>query len=187
MKPSWKRTSLDALAVLLRWLVGAYFIYMGLSKALHPVGFLKLVREYELVSSALLLNSIAAALPWFEVFCGVLLVLGVAVRGSALVLACMLVPFTLVVAKRALAISQAKAIAFCLVRFDCGCGSGEVLICNKLIENCALTLACGWLVTGAGRRLAARFSLLAEPRTSGNESEDSTSRASDASGPLMAG
>ena len=58
--------------------------HMGLNKALHPEAFLKLVRQYELVQSPLMLNLIAAGLPWFEVFCGVLLVLGLAVRGSAL-------------------------------------------------------------------------------------------------------
>ena len=79
---------------------------MGLNKALpHPEYFLKLVRQYDMVTSPLLLNSIGAALPWFEVFCGLLLLFGVAVRGSALMLVAMLVPFTLIVLKRALAIA----------------------------------------------------------------------------------
>ena len=51
------------------------------------------------------MNSIGAALPWFEVFCGLLLLFGVAVRGAALMLMAMLVPFTLIVLKRALAIA----------------------------------------------------------------------------------
>ena len=36
-------------AVLARWLLGAAFLYTGLSKALHPVDFLKLLRQYDLV------------------------------------------------------------------------------------------------------------------------------------------
>jgi uncharacterized membrane protein YphA (DoxX/SURF4 family) len=80
---SWKRTAADIFAVLARWLLGAVFLYMGLNKALHPVEFLKMVRQYDLVQSSLLLNSIAAALPWFEVFCGLLLLAGVAVDGGA--------------------------------------------------------------------------------------------------------
>src|SRR5881392_4191009 len=71
--------TLDLAAMLARWVLGGVFIYMGLSKALNPVEFLKLVRQYEMVSNPILLNSIAAALPWFEVFCGVLLLSGVAV------------------------------------------------------------------------------------------------------------
>ena len=71
---------------------------MGLHKALpYPERFVKLVLQYDMVSSPLLLNSIGAALPWFEVFCGLLLVLGVGIRGAALNSVVMLVPFTLIV------------------------------------------------------------------------------------------
>ena len=157
---SWKRNAPDLAAVLARWLLGVLFLYMGLNKALHPVEFLKLVRQYELVQNPLLLNSIAAALPWFEVFCGVLLVAGVAVRGSALMLMLMLVPFTFVVLQRALALQSVLAIPFCAVKFDCGCGTGEVLICHKLVENGGLILLSGWLLMGRGRHLCARYSLM---------------------------
>lgn len=149
----------EVAAVLTRWLLGALFVYMGLNKALHPVDFLKLVREYDLVQTPLLLNAIAAALPWFEVFCGVLLLAGVAVRGSALMLVLMLVPFTLVVLRRALVIHAASAIPFCAVKFDCGCGTGEVYICHKLVENTLMIILSAWLLAGHGRRLALRCQL----------------------------
>src|SRR3954447_18659474 len=97
MDPSAKKKRLEMIAAVARWFLGGIFIYMGLVKALDPVTFLKLLREYELVGNSVLLNSIASALPWFEVFCGVLLLTGVAVRGSALVLIGMLIPFTLIV------------------------------------------------------------------------------------------
>jgi len=48
--------------------------------------------------------------PWFEVFCGLLLLTGVAVRGTALTLLLMLVPFTLLVFRRALLLQVAQAI-----------------------------------------------------------------------------
>jgi uncharacterized membrane protein YphA (DoxX/SURF4 family) len=163
-EPSRKTRGLDATTVLARWLLGAVFVYMGLNKALHPVDFLKLVRQYDLVSDPLLLNSIASALPWFEVFCGLLLLCGVAVRGAALMLVGMLVPFTLVVFKRALAIAATEGRAFCTVKFDCGCGNGEVIICHKLIENGLLVLLACWLLAGRGRQLCAWFSLLKEGR-----------------------
>ena len=146
--------------LIIRWGLGVLFIYMGFSKALHPELFLKLVRQYDLTSNSFLLNSIAAGLPWFEVFCGLLLLAGVGVRGSALLLLLMLVPFTFVVFKRALAISDLQHIAFCAVRFDCGCGAGEVLICRKLVENGLLILLSCWLLAGFGRPLAVRFELL---------------------------
>jgi uncharacterized membrane protein YphA (DoxX/SURF4 family) len=163
---SWKRSAPDLAATLARWLLGGLFLYMGLTKALHPVDFLKLLRQYELTQSPLLLNSIAAALPWFEVFCGVLLLAGVAVRGSAVMLLLMLVPFTLVVLERALALRTALAIPFCAVKFDCGCGTGEVLICRKLVENGVLILLSGWLLLGRGRHLCARYSLISDESSS---------------------
>ena len=157
---SRSRITADTSVVLARWLLGAAFLYMGLSKALHPVDFLKLVRQYDIVQSSLILNSIAAALPWFEVFCGLLLLLGVAVRGTALTLMMMLVPFTLLVLHRALLLQAALAIPFCAVKFDCGCGSGAEFICDKLLENFLLMLLSGWLLFGHGRQFSLRFDLI---------------------------
>jgi uncharacterized membrane protein YphA (DoxX/SURF4 family) len=150
----------DAAAVLARWWLGCVFIYMGLHKAVpHPEYFLKLVRQYDMVTSPFLLNCIGAALPWFEVYCGVLLLAGVAVRGAALNLIVMLVPFSLIVLKRALVIAATEHKAFCAVKFDCGCGAGEVFICHKLVENTVLLLLAAWLLTSRGRQLCLRFSL----------------------------
>jgi putative oxidoreductase len=160
---SFKSSALDYAAVLARWLLGGVFIYMGYHKALHPEDFLKLVHDYRMVSTPFLLNSIGAALPWFEVFCGLLLVAGVAVRGSALMLALMLVPFTGIVIRRALAIAAAQGLSFWVVKFDCGCGNGEVIIWQKVIENTLLFLLSCWLLAGRGRRLALRFSLFPGP------------------------
>lgn len=157
---SSKPLALDYVAVAARLLVGGLFVYMGLSKALHPEGFLKLVEQYKMVNEPLVLNSIAAALPWFEVFCGSLLLTGIAVRGTALVVIFMLVPFTVVVFRRALALAGAKGVALCAVKFDCGCGMGEVFACHKVVENGALILISCWLLAGWGRSFALRYSLL---------------------------
>jgi uncharacterized membrane protein YphA (DoxX/SURF4 family) len=150
----------EMFAVLARWLLGAAFLYMGLAKAIHPVDFLKLLRQYDLTHSFLLLNSIAALLPWFEVFCGVLLLAGVAVRGSALMLLLMLGPFTVVVFQRALILHSALAIPFCLVKFDCGCGNGAEFICRKLVENFLLMLLSAWLLSGRGQSFCLRHALM---------------------------
>jgi uncharacterized membrane protein YphA (DoxX/SURF4 family) len=156
---SRSRAIAEWVAVLARWLLGAFFVYMGMSKALHPVDFLKLVRQYELVESSLLLNSIAIILPWFEMFCGLLLLAGVAVRGAALMLVLMLVPFTVVVIRRALTLQAAQHIPFCAVKFDCGCGGGEVFICRKVLENLIFLGLSVWLVAGYGRRWCVRHTL----------------------------
>jgi len=154
------RVAVDIPTVLARWLLGAVFLYMGLSKALHPVDFLKLLRQYDLTQSPLLLNSMAVSLPWFEVFCGLLLLAGIAVRGTALTLLFMLAPFTILVLHRALLLQSALAIPFCAVKFDCGCGSGTEFICRKLLENFLLVLLSSWLLSGHGRQLSLRFNLI---------------------------
>ena len=151
------------LAVCARLFLGGLFIYMGLNKASHPVEFLKLVREYDLTQSAAILNFIAAALPWFEIFTGLLLVAGVGVRGAGLLAFGMLVPFTVAIAQRALAIHEASGTPFCGIRFDCGCGAGEVLICKKLVENAGLVVLSLLIVAIRAPRAALRYSLLAAP------------------------
>ncbi|HTQ51254.1 MAG TPA: MauE/DoxX family redox-associated membrane protein [Candidatus Acidoferrales bacterium] len=146
--------------VLIRWLLGAIFLYLGLTKALHPVEFLKLLRQYDLTRDALLLNFLAAGLPWFEIFCGVLLWAGVAVRGTAVALTLMLLTFSLLVLHRALQLHAALHIPFCAVKFDCGCGTGEEFICHKLAVNFLLTALSAWLVSGRGKQFCVRYSLV---------------------------
>jgi len=161
--PSWTCRAVEGGAVLARWFLGACFLYMGWSKAMDPFKFEELLRQYDVVSSPFLLNSIASLLPWFEVFCGLLLIAGVAVRGSALAVIAMLVPFSLLVLRRALAVAASEHKAFCLVKFDCGCGNGEVFICHKLVENGVLVLLACWLLLARNGRLCLRFNLFGNP------------------------
>ena len=147
----------ELVGVVARWIMGTVFVYMGLNKALHPVDFLKILREYNIVESHIVLNLIAAALPWFEIVCGLLLLGGIAVRGSALLLIGMLVPFSIGVLSRALAIQAANPMPFCEIRFDCGCGAGEVIICHKLLENSFLFLLSLLLLIGRGKRWCLRY------------------------------
>jgi uncharacterized membrane protein YphA (DoxX/SURF4 family) len=136
--------TMDAATVLARWLLGGLFIYMGGQKALHPELFLKLLREYQMVQNPLALNTIAITLPWVEVFCGLLLLAGIAVRGTSLLLAGLLAVFTAVVFHRALGVQAAQAIPFCNVKFDCGCGGGPEFICAKLPENIGMFILAVW-------------------------------------------
>ena len=103
---------------------------------------------------------IAAVLPWLEILCGCLLIAGIAVRGSSLVTLCLLILFTALVWQRALAIHQAKSIALCAVRFDCGCGAGEVLACRKLVENSVLILFSALLLLVRADRWTLRYELV---------------------------
>jgi uncharacterized membrane protein YphA (DoxX/SURF4 family) len=150
-------TAGEAVGVLARWLLGGLFLYMGWQKALHPEMFLKLLREYQMVQGPLALDSIGVSLPWFEVFCGLLLLAGVAVRGTALLLAAMLAVFTVVVLHRALGLQAALAIPFCAVKFDCGCGGGPEYICAKLPQNLGMLFLAVCLLAGRGRAFCALY------------------------------
>jgi uncharacterized membrane protein YphA (DoxX/SURF4 family) len=160
---SEKRSTLDIAAVLARCVLGACFLYMGYVKAMDPKSFLEVIHEYNAIHDYILLNSIALLLPWFEMFCGLLLIFGVAVRGSALALIAMLIPFTSLVLRRAIIIAVTEHKPFCAVRFDCGCGAGEVLICSKLLENSGLIFLAIWLLFTRSRRLCLRHSLFPPP------------------------
>lgn len=130
-----------------RLTLGLIFVYLGAVKVWDPVAFLKLVRQFDAVHAPLALNAIAAVLPWFEVFCGALLIFGVKPRGAAVLQLLLLIGFTALVFARALAIYHAGGTPFCGIRFDCGCGTGEVLICVKLVENAALMALAGFVAS----------------------------------------
>ncbi len=149
----------NLLPILARFSLGALFIYMGLNKALHPVEFLKLLREYDVLHTPFLLNLVASTLPWFEAFCGALLILGAAVRGTSVMLLAMLIPFTVLVLLRALAMHEGSGLPFCAIKFDCGCGAGEVRICHKLAENILLATLSAGLIFSRRPRLCLRHSL----------------------------
>ncbi|MGA3268544.1 MAG: DoxX family protein [Verrucomicrobiota bacterium] len=155
-----KQMVFEAAAVVARWLLGAMFLYTGASKALAPFDFLRLLRQYDLVHNHWPLNLVAAGVPWFEIFCGLLLLAGIAVRGTALLLTAMLIAFTVLVWHRALVLQPLLHIPFCAVKFDCGCGTGEVYICHKLLENFLLLLLSLWLLAGRGRCLCLRHGLI---------------------------
>jgi uncharacterized membrane protein YphA (DoxX/SURF4 family) len=142
-----------------RWVLGGYFLYSGLVKALEPSDFLKLLRAYDLTGEPMILNLIAAGLPWFEIFCGLLLVLGVGVRGTALVTLLLLIPFTAAIWNRAAGIQESTGLAFCAIRFDCGCGTGDVAICRKIIENNLLMVLAAALIWSGPSRWALCHSL----------------------------
>jgi uncharacterized membrane protein YphA (DoxX/SURF4 family) len=156
-------SALDAASVLARWLLAGLFLYMGGRKALHPDLFHELLREYHMAQSPLALNTIAIAVPWVEVFCGLLLLAGIAVRGAALLLAGMLAVFTVVVFHRALGVQAAQAIPFCAVKFDCGCGGGPEFICAKLPQNIGMFLLAVWLLAGRGRAVCALYTWPSRP------------------------
>lgn len=123
--------------------LGGMFAYLAIMKLRDPIEFLKQVREYGILPTEppIFLNLTAIALPYLELICAAFLLLGLWRRGAALLLGGMLAFFTPMLLWRAIGIYGEGGVAsFCDVKFDCGCGTGEVYICRKVLENVALQL-----------------------------------------------
>jgi uncharacterized membrane protein YphA (DoxX/SURF4 family) len=78
--------------LLLRLLLGAFFVYASLDKIWSPAAFAKIVYQWQVVGPVPS-NLVAVTLPWVELLAGLLLIAGVSRRESALVIALMLVVF----------------------------------------------------------------------------------------------
>jgi uncharacterized membrane protein YphA (DoxX/SURF4 family) len=80
------------LHLLLRLLLGAFFVYASLDKIWSPAAFAKIVYQWQVVGPVAS-NLVAVTLPWIELLAGLLLIAGVWRRESALVIALLLVFF----------------------------------------------------------------------------------------------
>ena len=76
----------------LRWIVGGFFIYAGLLKAIDPAHFAKDVDNYRMLPFAAS-AAVALYLPWLEILAGAALAMSVWHRGASLVIGGMLVVF----------------------------------------------------------------------------------------------
>lgn len=126
-----------------RLVLGLVFVLQGWAKtdeAADAVTFAKMIREYEMLPDGayMLLNVSAVCLPWIEIVAGVLLILGLMVRGSALALFLLLTVFTVAIVYRAIGIHGAEQIPWCDIKFDCGCGTGDQYVCSKVPQNVGL-------------------------------------------------
>ncbi len=141
------------LPVIVRVLLGVYFIYSGINKAIDPIDFLKAIRTYGALpeSPPFFLNATAIVLPWLEIVCGVGLVLGVLRRGAGLTIGLMLCVFTPAILFRALSMMNEQGLSFFAVEFDCGCGTGREIIWIKLLKNTVLLLLALWTVFSTSR------------------------------------
>jgi putative oxidoreductase len=80
------------LQLVLRLLLGAFFVYASLDKIASPSAFARVVYQWQ-VSGPLASNLVAVTLPWVELLAGGLLIAGVWRREAALVIALLLVVF----------------------------------------------------------------------------------------------
>lgn len=80
------------LALVFRVYIGGIFIYASLYKINYPAEFAETIANYQLVPY-FLVNLMAIVLPWVELVCGLLLIVGFRVKAAALILVALLVVF----------------------------------------------------------------------------------------------
>ena len=80
-------------ALLLRLYIGGVFIYAGIPKITYTAEFAEIIAGYSLLPYWLV-NIVAVSMPWLELLCGFMLVLGVRSKAAALILIGLLAVFT---------------------------------------------------------------------------------------------
>lgn len=138
--------------VVARLYAGLMLLIYGFPKLVEPSDLLKSIRTYEILPTQppIYLNLSAVALPWLEILAGLAILLSPLRRGASALSAIVLIVFTSAILWRTFAIMEADGLAFTQISFDCGCGSGEVIIWQKMIFNSSLIVAC--IVAGFSRR-----------------------------------
>ncbi|MBC8370340.1 MAG: DoxX family membrane protein [Planctomycetes bacterium] len=130
------------LPLLIRLGVAAILASYAFEKLQDPVAFLKAIREYQLIPSEWfsLLNFSVSAIPITELLAAVCLAIGFWKRGAALITSLLLIVFSSAILIRSFEMMAETGEAFTQLQFDCGCGSGEVIIYQKLMFNLILLL-----------------------------------------------
>lgn len=150
-----RRLDASGLPLLIARLILAYmFITMGAAKVADPWTFAKIIRQYGIFpdSAPYLLNLTAVVLPWLEIVTGAALLVGINVRGAALIQLLMLVPFTWAILHRAFQMQVETGKSFFEIKFDCGCGGGIEIIWQKVLKNAGLILLALYAVLSRTRR-----------------------------------
>ena len=132
-----------ALMLVCRLAVGGMFVYLATLKITGLPDFHKVLKTYDFLplDPPWILNGTAMYVPFLELVLGVLILVGFWTRTSFIVVLAMMIFFTGMVYDRGVEIQAAEQLAFTAVKFDCGCGTGEVYLWKKLIENSLLIVA----------------------------------------------
>lgn len=77
---------------LARWVIAGVFLYAGISKALDPTLLARQIKNYHL-APWWLVHPLAIVLPWLEITCALLLVLGIWVSEAASIIGVLTVLF----------------------------------------------------------------------------------------------
>ncbi len=105
-----------------RIILGALFIYASIDKIIHPLAFAQVIHHYRITPPELI-NYIAIAMPWLELFTGLLLLIGCKVKGSNLIIGAMLIFFIIL-----LSVTAIRGI-----NVSCGCFTTSTAVKSNLI------------------------------------------------------
>ncbi len=113
------------LTTLFRTMVGLVFIYASIDKIADPAYFAGSIQNYQLAPD-IFINMAAIILPWLELLCGLLLLIGVWHRPASLIITFLMIVFII-------AISSA---IFRGLDIECGCyGSGISADWKRIVED----------------------------------------------------
>jgi len=121
------------LILMIRFLLGAIFIYASYDKILDPAKFARDISNYHIIPFGLE-NTIAIILPWLELIIGLGIVFGVCIDANVFISGGLLISFIIL-------ILQAILRGFDI---ECGCGlkDGDMVGWSKIIENFLFIGAC---------------------------------------------
>ena len=89
-----KYSNKNRLYVTLRIMLGIVFVWASWNKILDPEGFARIVQNYRILPPVLV-NPVALTLPWIEAACGIFLITGYLIKGSAFIVDILLIIFIL--------------------------------------------------------------------------------------------
>lgn len=121
--------------ILLRLIVGGFFLYASIDKVTNQEAFARAIYNYKLMPD-FVINIMAIVIPFIELTAGIFLILGIFLRGSSFIILSLLIVFII-------ALSQAYARG---LDISCGCFSLETVseksdILLRIVEDILLLAA----------------------------------------------
>ena len=116
----------EYLSLVLRFLVGYYFIYASMVKILYPAQFAVVMENYRMFPYWAI-KMAAVIVPWTELFCGLFLIIGLRTRAAAAIIILLFLVFNIIVGANVIIGST----------FSCGCYDtvGEPIGWKKVGKN----------------------------------------------------
>jgi uncharacterized membrane protein YphA (DoxX/SURF4 family) len=145
-----RRAATPWVSTVARLVLGGVLVVAGALKVADPQASVAAVRAYELLPDGLV-TVVGWGLPFLEVVLGVFLLVGIAVRPTALAAGLLMVVFVAAVASAA-----ARGLSI-----DCGCFGGggpvppgQTAYAAEIVRDLALVALAGWLVVRPESRLS---------------------------------